>query len=190
MLKAKQERELVLKTSLTKFEASCSRKKVLAADIPEREEKQKNAPMASPSGRNRGDGCLPARGKKGTDSKARRKPRFPFREEARKQLAALNVQKAAAARALEDARLAKEELARTLAEKKAAAEGARKAAFRQRTGRFRRAGGENRRPARREEHFLRCERWGRYPPPYKPHCRRILRALCRGSMRRRTARPC
>jgi len=123
VLKAKQERELVLKTSLTKFEASCSRKKVLAADIPEREEKQKKCAdgIAEREKTAVTDVSLLA-AKKEQIQKLAASLAFPSEEEARKQLAALNVQKAAAARALEDARLAKEELARTLAEKKAAAE--------------------------------------------------------------------
>lgn len=127
VLKTKQENEPVLKTRFQKLEASCSRKKVISTEIPEREEKQKKcaegvAEREKTAAAN--DSLLAAKGEQ--IQKLAAGLAFPSEEEARRQLTAWNAQKTAAAEELENARLAKETLSRTLAEKKAASEALKK----------------------------------------------------------------
>ncbi len=127
VLKTKQDEESVLKARLAALEAACSRKKILAADIPERQEKQKKCTDGIAEREKAAaakDSLLAA--KEEQIRKLAAGLAFSSEEEAQKQLAALKVQKAKEAKALEDARLVKEALARTLAEKKAAAEALKK----------------------------------------------------------------
>ncbi len=121
VLKTKQENEFVLKAKLQELEAACSKKKTLAAEIPEREEKRKRcaegvAERESTAAAN--DSVLAA--KEERIQKLAAGLAFPSETEAQKRLAEWNAQQTAAAEELEGARLAKETLARTLAEKQAA----------------------------------------------------------------------
>ena len=121
VLKTKQENELVLKAKLQELKAACSRKQTLAAEIPERDEKQKRCAEGI-AGRERtaaaNDSALAV--KKERIQKLAAGLAFPSETEARQRLAAWNAQKAAAAEELESARLAKEALSQSLAEKRAA----------------------------------------------------------------------